>query len=174
MKAFVTTQKTMEPTDINLSGNNGKCVSCGNPLGRQAKMFCSKTCRFAGNLIKAQCNHCGKSFNTRIHLVRSKRGKFCSIECGHLGKRNGKVVEFNGKVYTKSHGYFVSTIERTFLHRDIWVFHNGPIPSGYVIHHKDENKENNYISNLQLMERGEHTRHHMKKNDGVKIVKEKK
>lgn len=35
------------------------------------------------------------------------------------------------------------------LHRIIWRFANQlPIPTGYVVHHKDENKVNNSISNL--------------------------
>lgn len=36
-------------------------------------------------------------------------------------------------------------------HRVIWCWHNGPIPEGMVVNHKDYNKWNNDISNLEIM-----------------------
>lgn len=47
------------------------------------------------------------------------------------------------------------------LHRQIWTDLYGPIPKGFVIHHKDDNPINNAISNLEIMSRGEHARGHM-------------
>lgn len=39
----------------------------------------------------------------------------------------------------------------TFLaHRIIWAMHNGPIPEGYWVDHKDLNRSNNRIGNLRL------------------------
>ena len=46
------------------------------------------------------------------------------------------------------------------LHRYVWIKHNGDIPEGYSVHHIDENKENNNISNLRLMTNGSHTTLH--------------
>lgn len=43
------------------------------------------------------------------------------------------------------------------LHRLIFEKNNGEIPEGYDIHHKDENKLNNCISNLELISHSEHT-----------------
>lgn len=45
-----------------------------------------------------------------------------------------------------------------YLHRLIWEKANGNIPDGYVIHHKDGNRLNNDLSNLELMELHEHQR----------------
>lgn len=42
----------------------------------------------------------------------------------------------------------------------VWEAFNGPIPKGYVIHHKDHNKLNDCLDNLQLMTNSEHTKHH--------------
>jgi hypothetical protein len=42
----------------------------------------------------------------------------------------------------------------------VWEATNGPIPEGFVVHHKDENKINNAIENLELKEWGEHSAHH--------------
>jgi hypothetical protein len=36
------------------------------------------------------------------------------------------------------------------LHVYIWRKYNGDVPKGYHVHHKDENKDNNDISNLEL------------------------
>lgn len=37
------------------------------------------------------------------------------------------------------------------LHRLVYVMHNGPIPEGYQIHHKDGNKRNNRAENLECV-----------------------
>ena len=52
---------------------------------------------------------------------------------------------------------------RKLLHRLIFEdFYGSEIPEGYVVHHKDENKQNNCILNLQLMKRAEHMSIHSK------------
>lgn len=38
----------------------------------------------------------------------------------------------------------------TGVHRVIWELHNGPIPEGMVIDHKDCDRVNNHIDNLQV------------------------
>lgn len=48
------------------------------------------------------------------------------------------------------------------LHRLIWEKNYGEIPDGYVIHHKDEDKTNNCVLNLQLMTKEEHRSLHTK------------
>ena len=42
------------------------------------------------------------------------------------------------------------------LHRVIWEYHHGEIPKGYTVHHIDENKSNNSISNFQLLTASAH------------------
>lgn len=68
---------------------------------------------------------------------------------------------FNGKKYTlrKSIGYYgLSNEKRTLIHRDIWEFYNGKIPKGFDIHHKDRDKSNNKIENLELINHAEHSK----------------
>lgn len=70
---------------------------------------------------------------------------------------------FNNKKYTtQSNGYFRSTnrIKSILLHRAVWEYYNGKIPQGYDIHHKDGNKTNNKINNLELLRKDEHARLH--------------
>lgn len=59
-------------------------------------------------------------------------------------------------------GYWISTdYPRIRAHRWVWNNIHGPIPKGYHVHHKDENKSNNDIINLELIEGSRHYRHHM-------------
>ena len=53
-------------------------------------------------------------------------------------------------------------IGRRRAHRVIWEQHYGPIPKGWVVHHKDENRQNNDISNLEAMSRADHNTIHSK------------
>lgn len=46
------------------------------------------------------------------------------------------------------------------LHVYIWQKYNGEIPKGYHVHHKDENKDNNDISNLELLKAFDHLSYH--------------
>lgn len=70
--------------------------------------------------------------------------------------------EFNGiKFYETKQGYLMSS-KGVKMHRYVWQFYNGEIPKGYQIHHIDENKSNNTIENLALVNPKEHIREHMK------------
>lgn len=42
----------------------------------------------------------------------------------------------------------------------VWERDNGPLPSGYVVHHKDRNSLNDAPSNLQALTRAEHIAEH--------------
>lgn len=55
-------------------------------------------------------------------------------------------------------------INNKLLHRIIWETQNGPIPEGFHIHHKDEDKLNNHIDNLECLSHSDHLRLHMKQN----------
>lgn len=67
--------------------------------------------------------------------------------------------EFLGRVYHKKAGkYYVSS--DFSLHRIVWEYYYGEIPDGYVIHHIDANKDNNDISNLQMLTSVEHRKLH--------------
>lgn len=58
-------------------------------------------------------------------------------------------------------GYWISTCSpRIRAHRHVWISIHGKIPNGYHIHHRDENKSNNSIKNLELIERSRHLSHH--------------
>ena len=73
---------------------------------------------------------------------------------------------FNGRLYylRESQGYYYSPRKDRsgldMLHRMVYIHYNGEIPKGYCIHHKDGNKGNNDISNLECVRRSEHSHYH--------------
>jgi len=69
---------------------------------------------------------------------------------------------FGKKFYQdKKTGYWISTqCPKIRAHRWVWIFINGNIPRGYHIHHKNENKSDNRIENLELIEQSRHISHH--------------
>jgi hypothetical protein len=48
----------------------------------------------------------------------------------------------------------------TYLHRYVWEKFNGPIPEGYVIHHKDRDTTNNALENLECITTEQHHSEH--------------
>jgi hypothetical protein len=70
---------------------------------------------------------------------------------------------YNKKFYQdKKTGYWISTTEpRIRAHVWVWKYHNGEIEKGLHIHHKDENKSNNDISNLECIS----VKNHLLKHD---------
>jgi hypothetical protein len=46
------------------------------------------------------------------------------------------------------------------VHRLVWEKYYGVIPGGYIVHHKDENKLNWDVDNLELLTRSEHLDKH--------------
>jgi hypothetical protein len=61
------------------------------------------------------------------------------------------------------------------VHRLQWIKHYGEIPRGCVVHHKDENKLNWDIDNLELLSRKDHILQHkdVVHRKGVPIVAER-
>ena len=43
-----------------------------------------------------------------------------------------------------------------YIHRVIWESKHGPIPKGMVIHHKNHNKRDNRLRNLEMVPKSEH------------------
>jgi len=79
-------------------------------------------------------------------------------------------VIYNGLVFTrdKKTGYYLSAKsihegKRIRLHRYVWITEKGEIPEGYDVHHKDENKDDNDIGNLVLLNGVKHQKYHSNK-----------
>lgn len=70
---------------------------------------------------------------------------------------------FDKKFYQdKKTGYWISCIcPKIRAHVWVWKNHFGEIPEKYHVHHKDENKSNNSLENLELMSQSTHASLHM-------------
>lgn len=95
-----------------------------------------------------------------------------------MNKKFKSVIDrqyFDGKTFTKYVGneYYWWKVTKdqgkykrgksVSIHRYVWEFYNGDIPEGFQIHHKDHNRANNALENLELVETTEHCRYHTKK-----------
>lgn len=68
----------------------------------------------------------------------------------------------NGRVYCLIFNEETERNKRIPYHQYIWIMNYGPIPEGYIIHHIDQNKLNNDISNLQCITKKQHDSIHSK------------
>lgn len=68
---------------------------------------------------------------------------------------NGYVI-----IFDPSHPAATKSRGEVLEHRKVWYDAHGPIPKGYVIHHKDDNKSNNRLRNLQCLTKTEHMKLH--------------
>lgn len=71
--------------------------------------------------------------------------------------RTGAITKNGYRIFSRGSR---NTVKKTYEHHLVWEQAYGAIPDGYEIHHKDGNKLNNELSNLQLLTRTEHARLH--------------
>ena len=85
--------------------------------------------------------------------------------------RKHPVQEFNSVLfYWKPEGYYKAEHQKhggITMHRYVWQFHNGPIQDGFHIHHKDGDKSNNALENLEMLSASDHTIHHSQSSDWI-------
>lgn len=77
----------------------------------------------------------------------------------NYGRIYSKISDiFLNESYTHDKGYFRIHINSAnfLVHRLVFLTFKGTIPRGYEIHHVDNNSENNFVDNLQLINISEH------------------
>ena len=68
--------------------------------------------------------------------------------------------EYDGRNYSFVNDKYYANGDKR-LHRVVYEDNYGPIPKGHHVHHKDHNRHNNCIENLELLTASEHLRYHM-------------
>ena len=89
----------------------------------------------------------------------------CVLKVEVLSENN---QNFDGEKFYRygAQKYFVKPKRKptAYLHRAVWIRHHGDIPDGYHVHHKDGDRANNQIENLELLTPKEHIHHHFDKD----------
>lgn len=86
-------------------------------------------------------------------MIEYSADRKTAVYCGYKFRRDPKT------------GYYLSSKKtdigkRERLHCFVWRMNYGDIPKGYNIHHKDHDKSNNEIDNLELLSVSEHRKRH--------------
>ena len=152
-----------------------ECKNCGKAFETYPsvkRFYCNKVCgkkhreAIKFEKYKCKCKVCGVDF---LPSRPSEGGTYCSRSCRGKDSRHDK-VDRNGYWYicvpehplASSQGY----VAEHHLVMESFLGHY--IEDGMVVHHKDFNKKNNDISNLQYMTISEHNSLHAKLNRGIK------
>lgn len=91
------------------------------------------------------------SRDERVHRVRFM---------GVVYRRYPRAKQSSDRNYFRPGAGDVRRHRRSYLHRDLWIAANGPIPDGYELDHRDGDPLNNALPNLQLLPIPEHKAKH--------------
>ena len=104
------------------------------------------------------CRGCGATVADSPSANRS----YCSRQCYYSHKPKGELdPHWKGGVQKHPLGYLIEYEGRKLQHRKVMEDHLGrELLSKEIVHHKDGDKKNNSIENLELTNRADHLRIH--------------
>lgn len=170
--------------DTSGKGRSHTCVKCDNCstlfykptrfLKKSDSNFCSRECKTEDNTkkntVQVVCSHCGTLCTKKnSSLKNSKSGLyFCSRSC----KDNGQSIEFGIKEiwpahYTDGSGinYREKLLSKTEIHECAECGYKEH-PEILQAHHKDRDRTNNTLDNLELLCPNCHQWEHYQNKDG--------
>jgi hypothetical protein len=147
------------------NGQNVSCNSCGKIFYKKLAFlksnqhFCSRKCASEATYFKNGFTPWNKDLKG-IHLSphsEYKKGRRSLTKCriGDVKIRKRK-SERGERAYIK-----IAEPKKWELRAKlVWILHNGSIPKGNIIHHKDRNTLNDCIDNLKCLTPSEHLKEH--------------
>ncbi len=148
-------------------GTETECDYCGKEFvrNRNKQEYCSVS---HANKHQYETGQRDKKGIKKIHEKLRKQGleKFKENPTTRVSKRGYKLIYIPAAFADEHEGF-----ERGWMkmHHYVWWREKGELPpvddinedgNGYVMHHKDGDKHNNDIENLELMKNGEHVSMH--------------
>lgn len=157
------------------------CSGCGQEFRthrshyRESKtkiIYCSRECMKKYSKIEIACKICGKNrFYYRSDLLIKNRGQYCSKRCARADApkmdksahwKGGRIINNQGyvMVYSPYHPHSGNT-GYILEHRLIMEKYLGRmLDRDEVVHHINEVRTDNFISNLELTTPSKHSTHH--------------
>lgn len=138
-----------------------------------------KACCICGNEFKTKPSHWERRKTCSKHCDNKRREQVYRGERNpNFGNRGEKSPLFKGGRKTNSRGYIMvyqpghpNSEKNGYVleHRYVMSEHLGrPLEDWEIVHHKDHNKTNNHISNLEIMSLSNHTKIH---NEEKEIIR---
>ncbi len=144
-----------------INPNSSSSCLCG--CGKKTSIRRGKPCNYIKNhhrVKRKPCDYCGTPFIFHI----GKREKFCSHKCA-WASRPKRVVSTNGYIYVQAlnHPRANNSGKYVFEHILTMEKHLGRFLSyDEIVHHKNGERQDNRLENLEITTRSEHNRHHNK------------
>ena len=117
-------------------------------------------------MVKRKCENCGKMFDTFPCYDKRSKHRFCCRKCEAEYRSNSR-DEWKGGYINPTTGYRAISINGKPVdeHRLIMEKHLGrKLEKWEHVHHKNGNRTDNRIENLELTTRWEHPKKHKKEN----------
>lgn len=142
------------------------CLVCGKKFfknGRDSKSwstakYCCRRCMGLGmrKRVKYNCDYCGKEYEVEPCKLNRKYKNYCSNECKFKAHQKGYGLTTDGYVWI-----YIGNNKEIKLHRYLMEIKLGrKLKSSEIVHHKDFNKLNNNIDNLEIVNRTKHNKIH--------------
>ena len=135
---------------------------------KSSKTFCSNVCKgkASQNRVKVKCEMCNCFFERRKSRIQRKKVSglhFCSRVCKDIAQRLSSNIELRPKSYTNGYSVYRKIAFESKRKQCERCGNDNEIV--LCVHHKDRNRENNSIDNLEVLCYNCHAIEH--KNNGV-------
>jgi hypothetical protein len=100
-------------------------------------------------------------FCTSDHPFYTFRGMVCAARDLVVGQSvRAFSLSLANDGHYRVHGFVDGSAKHQYTARMVWEYFNGPITGDNILHHKDFNKLNNELSNLELLSNSQHNSVH--------------